>query len=217
MTVSSVNCRFPKDVAVRQQWVLEIRRKNFTPSGTSVICSDYFEESCYVGPTELSRKLQTGTVPTIFKLPEHLIKVPNERKHPKQINAIDTNGSQLSINNDPSTSYSCLSPSKETSQRLQDEHAYIATWIVLCNRNDDWMIPWPLLPRHLLASLPAKKPVSVYKMSIHIATWIVLCNRNDDWMIPWPLLPRYLLASLPAKKPVSVYKMNIHIATWLVL
>ena len=124
MTVSSVNCRFPKDVAVRQQWLREIRREKFTPSGTSVICSDHFEESCYVATAELRRKLQTGTVPTIFKLPEHLIKVPNERKHPKQINEIDKNGSQLSINNDPSTSYSCLSPSKETSQRLQDEHSY---------------------------------------------------------------------------------------------
>ena len=124
MTVSSVNFRFPKDVAVRQQWLREIRRENFTPSGTSVICSDHFEESCYVATAQLRRKLQTGAVPTIFKLPEHLIKVPNERKHPKQINAIDKNGSQLSINNDPSTSYSCLSPSKETSRRLRDEHSY---------------------------------------------------------------------------------------------
>ena len=118
--------RFPKDVAVRQQWLREIRRENFTPSGTSVICSDQFEESCNVATAQLRRKLQTGAVPTIFKLPEHLMKVPNERKHPKQINAIDKNGSQLSINNDPSTSYSCLSPSKETSRclQLQDEHSY---------------------------------------------------------------------------------------------
>ena len=48
MTFSSVNSRFPKDVAVRQQWLREIRRDNFTPSGTSVICSDHYEESCYV-------------------------------------------------------------------------------------------------------------------------------------------------------------------------
>ena len=123
MTVSSVNFRFPK-----WKWLREIRRENVTPSGTYVICSDHFEESCYVGSNvataQLRRKLQTGAVPTIFKLPEHLIKVPNERKHPKQINAIDKNGSQLSINNDPSTSYSCLSPSKETSRRLLDEHSY---------------------------------------------------------------------------------------------
>ena len=61
---------------------------------------------------------------TIFKLPEHLIKVPNERKHPKQINVIDRHGSQVSSNKDPSTSSPCQSPSKETSQRLQDEHSY---------------------------------------------------------------------------------------------
>ena len=71
-----------------------------------------------------SKTTDRSSAHAIFKLPEHLIKVPNERKHPKQINAIDKNGSQLSINNDPSTSYSCLSPSKETSQRLLDEHSY---------------------------------------------------------------------------------------------
>ena len=59
MTVSSVNFTFPKDVAVRQQWLREIRRETFTPSGTSVICSDHFEESCYVATAQLRRKLQT--------------------------------------------------------------------------------------------------------------------------------------------------------------
>ena len=116
--------RFPRDVTVCQQWLREIRRDNFTPSRTSVICSDHFEESCYEVLTVLRRRLRTGSVPTIFKFSEYLIKVPNERTPLKQINEIEKNGSQNSINKDPSTSPTCQSPSKEISQRCQVEHSY---------------------------------------------------------------------------------------------
>ena len=120
MTFSSLHSRFPKDVAVRQQWLREIRRHTFTPSDTSVVCSDHFEESCYE-VSRLRRRLRTGAVPTIFK---HLIKVRKERKPPKQRNEIERNGSQISIDKDPSTSSSCQCASKEISQRCQVEHSY---------------------------------------------------------------------------------------------
>ena len=72
MTVSSVNCRFPKDVAVLNNGC---EKSEGTISLPLVFCDMFtpFEESFYVATAELRRKLRTGAVPTIFKLTEHLI------------------------------------------------------------------------------------------------------------------------------------------------
>uniref|UniRef100_A0A2C9KUE1 THAP-type domain-containing protein n=1 Tax=Biomphalaria glabrata TaxID=6526 RepID=A0A2C9KUE1_BIOGL len=36
---------FPKDDTLRKQWIIKMRRENFTPSKFSVLCSEHFEES----------------------------------------------------------------------------------------------------------------------------------------------------------------------------
>ncbi|KAG8174575.1 hypothetical protein JTE90_022441 [Oedothorax gibbosus] len=64
---------------VYEKWVHNLRRENFTPSSSSVLCSDHFEDSCFErsGTYVLSRK---DAVPTLFDIPAPLQKVTKKRK-----------------------------------------------------------------------------------------------------------------------------------------
>lgn len=51
-----------------------MRREGFVPSRKSVVCSDHFEDKWF-DRTGQTVRLRDGAIPTIFKLPQHLIKV----------------------------------------------------------------------------------------------------------------------------------------------
>jgi hypothetical protein len=67
--------RFPQSQPdILKQWVLNMHREGFKPSKKSVVCSDHFEESCF-DRTGQTVRLREGAIPTLFKLPQHLLKV----------------------------------------------------------------------------------------------------------------------------------------------
>ncbi|XP_045460585.1 ring-infected erythrocyte surface antigen-like isoform X1 [Harmonia axyridis] len=61
--------RFPKNEEIRQKWVTAMRRKDFNPSPTTVICSNHFKtEDYYLNPYR-NKVLKEGAVPSIFNCP----------------------------------------------------------------------------------------------------------------------------------------------------
>lgn len=67
--------RFPHSKPdLLMQWTANMHRKDFKPMKKSVVCSDHFEEKWF-NRTGQTVRLRDGAVPTIFKLPEHLVKV----------------------------------------------------------------------------------------------------------------------------------------------
>lgn len=67
--------RFPhSQPELLRQWVHNMHREGFVPSKKSVVCSDHFEASCF-DRTGQTVRLRAGAVPTLFSLPDHLIKV----------------------------------------------------------------------------------------------------------------------------------------------
>jgi len=60
-----------------------MHREVFTPSQRSVVCSDHFEE-CWFDRTGQNVRLREGAIPTLFKLPPHLIKTITHRKPPTE-------------------------------------------------------------------------------------------------------------------------------------
>lgn len=62
--------RFPKDYALRNQWIIKIRRNEgpyFTITNNIRVCSRHFLESNYRPPTPTGKALlRTGVVPSIF-------------------------------------------------------------------------------------------------------------------------------------------------------
>ena len=66
--------RFPKDPERRQLWVTNVHWDNWTPSDTSLLCSDHFLEK-YINRTGQRITLKNYAVPTRFKaFPQHLKK-----------------------------------------------------------------------------------------------------------------------------------------------
>ncbi|XP_029650480.1 uncharacterized protein LOC115223897 [Octopus sinensis] len=65
---------FPKDAIQRQCWLLGMKRENYWPSETSVLCSNHFEPDCFdqIGQTTQLRK---DAIPTIFKTTNSLKKL----------------------------------------------------------------------------------------------------------------------------------------------
>ncbi|XP_049907519.1 THAP domain-containing protein 6-like [Epinephelus moara] len=67
---------FPKNTDRRRAWVAAVRRKDFVPSDSSVICS------CHFRPEDFDRtgqtvRLRDGVTPSVFNFPEYLCKVPS--------------------------------------------------------------------------------------------------------------------------------------------
>ena len=77
---------FPhNDKELLQKWVHNIRRKDWFPKRHSLICSEHFKQSCFVGrPGKKGRRLNPNAVPTIFQFPEHLQKKYIKRKSSKK-------------------------------------------------------------------------------------------------------------------------------------
>ena len=70
---------FPKKQAVRKIWIAKVRRKHWTPSNSSKLCSNHFEESQfvqnltvlrYIGWSVKKLELVSDAVPTIFNYME---------------------------------------------------------------------------------------------------------------------------------------------------
>ena len=64
--------RFPAQKSLQKLWILAIRRKNYTPSKSSFVCSEHFRPDDF--KTHTTRKcLKENSVPSLFRaLPEHL-------------------------------------------------------------------------------------------------------------------------------------------------
>uniref|UniRef100_UPI001446F7D3 THAP domain-containing protein 6-like n=1 Tax=Epinephelus lanceolatus TaxID=310571 RepID=UPI001446F7D3 len=67
---------FPKNTDRRRAWVAAVRRKDFVPSDSSVICS------CHFRPEDFDRtgqtvRLRDGVTPSVFNFPEYHCKVPS--------------------------------------------------------------------------------------------------------------------------------------------
>ena len=73
--IISCTYRFPSDEMRKKQWIENIRRKDWHPSKSSVVCSDHFCES-YIDRSKERVKLRKDAVPTRFKkFPTYLKKV----------------------------------------------------------------------------------------------------------------------------------------------
>nr|ACO14780.1 THAP domain-containing protein 2 [Caligus clemensi] len=79
--------RFPRDPELRQEWVRNLKKADFTPKEHSRICSEHFTPECFNRTLNVVR-LRDNALPTIFKgLPKHLqeevAKTRRKRKSPK--------------------------------------------------------------------------------------------------------------------------------------
>ena len=66
-----------------REWLAKLRRKGFTPTKFTRLCSVYFEDSCFI-VTGDTRRLQANAVPTKFDFPTRLKKTDKKRKPPMQ-------------------------------------------------------------------------------------------------------------------------------------
>uniref|UniRef100_A0A0K2UEI2 THAP domain containing 9 [Myotis lucifugus] n=1 Tax=Lepeophtheirus salmonis TaxID=72036 RepID=A0A0K2UEI2_LEPSM len=57
--------RFPKNSELKSEWISALRRKNFTPSASAVLCSVHFEETDFKSHTT-RRVLKDGAIPSII-------------------------------------------------------------------------------------------------------------------------------------------------------
>ncbi|XP_049779106.1 THAP domain-containing protein 1-like [Schistocerca cancellata] len=55
-----------------QKWLHAVRRQDFRPTEYHFICSDHFEESCFLANYVNRRKLKDDAVPSIFRFPNHV-------------------------------------------------------------------------------------------------------------------------------------------------
>ena len=65
--------RFPKRGSeIEKQWITAVRRKNWSPSKTSCLCSEHFERSCFI-EEKTNHRLHINAVPSVFpQFPKHL-------------------------------------------------------------------------------------------------------------------------------------------------
>lgn len=70
---------FPKYPDLQKKWVIATKRKGFSPSRSSKLCSQHFEEK-YFEVGGLRRRLKNGAIPSIFDFPLHLQKQQTKRR-----------------------------------------------------------------------------------------------------------------------------------------
>jgi len=79
-------CRFPKDPELRQKWINAVRRKDYVPSSTAVLCSAHFREED-LDRTSASKivRVRDNAVPSLFSaFPKHLQKETKTRRPPQK-------------------------------------------------------------------------------------------------------------------------------------
>uniref|UniRef100_A0A3B3V942 Si:ch73-130a3.4 n=1 Tax=Poecilia latipinna TaxID=48699 RepID=A0A3B3V942_9TELE len=70
--------RFPKDSHLRKRWETALRRKGFSASLSSMLCSEHFRPEDF-DRTGQTVRIRTGAVPSVFRFPAHLHKVGASR------------------------------------------------------------------------------------------------------------------------------------------
>uniref|UniRef100_A0A3B3RD22 THAP-type domain-containing protein n=1 Tax=Paramormyrops kingsleyae TaxID=1676925 RepID=A0A3B3RD22_9TELE len=67
--------RFPKDPGLRKAWAIAVRRKDFKPNDTTVLCSCHFKADDFDRTGQIVR-LRESVIPSVFaSFPDHLNKV----------------------------------------------------------------------------------------------------------------------------------------------
>ncbi|CAH1991940.1 unnamed protein product [Acanthoscelides obtectus] len=72
--------RIPTDPNMRKLWLIAIRRVNFTPSTSTVICEKHFTPDDYEVNVHGNRVLKKSAVPSVFDFPAHLKKKPTAQR-----------------------------------------------------------------------------------------------------------------------------------------
>ncbi|XP_023805937.1 uncharacterized protein LOC111946626 [Oryzias latipes] len=63
-------------MSVRAEWIVRVRREDFTPSKTSRVCSRHFQKGDFVNNPGKLRKLKKGAIPTLFSWNDFQIPAP---------------------------------------------------------------------------------------------------------------------------------------------
>ncbi|XP_040574387.1 uncharacterized protein [Lepeophtheirus salmonis] len=109
--------RFPKDQILREKWIRNLSRKNYTPSSHSVLCSKHFDvqdfeqQYLYQNPKELnsknikcSNKLKQGSVPSKFPnlpketktlTPSRSERATSSARHQRQLERLNTQAKEF--------------------------------------------------------------------------------------------------------------------------
>ncbi|CAH1983970.1 unnamed protein product [Acanthoscelides obtectus] len=72
--------RIPRDPNMRKLRLHAIRRENFTPSTTTVICEKHFTPEDYEVSVHGNKVLKKVAVPSVFDFPAYLKKEPSHRR-----------------------------------------------------------------------------------------------------------------------------------------
>ncbi|KAF6210090.1 hypothetical protein GE061_015846 [Apolygus lucorum] len=72
---------FPKDPELRQKWVIATKRKDFSPTRDTRLCSMHFSADAYqLRPNASYPLLKSDAIPTIFDFPPHLAPPPPKKR-----------------------------------------------------------------------------------------------------------------------------------------
>ncbi|KAM3877708.1 THAP domain-containing protein 6-like [Diretmus argenteus] len=72
--------KFPKDPGLRKAWAMAVRRKNFEPNDTTVLCSCHFKAED-LDKTGQTVRVREHVIPSVFaSFQDHLNKVPNKSR-----------------------------------------------------------------------------------------------------------------------------------------
>jgi hypothetical protein len=78
-------CSFPKDPKLRQQWIAAVRRKDYVPSASAVLCTKHFKPEDVDRTSLCCVRIRDNAVPSIFPaFPSYLQTVKKARKTPRQ-------------------------------------------------------------------------------------------------------------------------------------
>ena len=84
--------RFPlKNKELCAKWIAAMKRDKFIPTKNSYLCGGHFIASAYKFVDSI--KLNDNAVPSIFKLPEHFMKIVKTRKSPVKRKFVEVSNS----------------------------------------------------------------------------------------------------------------------------
>lgn len=78
---------FPKDVDLKKKWLIAMKRDQWAPTPSSMLCSKHFKEEDYdcSGWSSMKKLKADDAVPSIFDFPSHLVLVEKKaRPGPKR-------------------------------------------------------------------------------------------------------------------------------------